>query len=478
MVHVAILGAYGSAGVAVADELLERTAPEADGPWAGLALEVTLVDGADPGGGLCILEGCMPSKEVLSAGKHRFQARHDPRLEGVPEPDPERIVERKDEHVDGWAGHRTDPVHELAERQNVTFHREDGRFLDDRTIAVGDETVEPDYVVIATGSTLNVPALPGIEDVPFHSSADVLDASTFPASAIVMGFGYVGLELVPYLAEVGGVDLTVIEHDDHPLDEFPAAYGETLLEHYREVFGIEILTNAHERRLERTEDGDVRLALEGEGVPESITAEALYCFTGRRPNLDGLSLSETALEPGPGWVADTMQAVDDERVFVVGDANGREPILHVAKEQGFAAAKNLLRHATGEPLSPYENVPHHVIFSGLGALPFARVGHTPESARDAGIEAPIVVHRAASDDGVFATKNHAEGRATLVVAPDGTVVGWQGLHLHADVMAKTMQVIVELGLDVRDVPDRAYHPTTPEILDGLFRAAAAALQAP
>ena len=59
-----------------------------------------------------------------------------------------------------------------------------------------------------------------------------------------------------------------------------------------------------------------------------------------------------------------------------------------------------------------------------------------------------------------------------VVADDGTVLGYQGLHYHADVMAKTMQVVVEMELNVRAVPDRAYHPTTPEILDGLLREAA------
>ena len=69
--QVAIVGAYGSAGVAVAQRL-------ADDP----AVRLTLVDDGDPGGGLCILRGCMPSKEVLSAAEHRFAARHDPRLGG------------------------------------------------------------------------------------------------------------------------------------------------------------------------------------------------------------------------------------------------------------------------------------------------------------------------------------------------------------------------------------------------------------
>jgi dihydrolipoamide dehydrogenase len=85
------------------------------------------------------------------------------------------------------------------------------------------------------------------------------------------------------------------------------------------------------------------------------------------------------------------------------------------------------------------------------------------------------VTREAASDGVFKTKNVADGRGRLVVGTDGTVLGWQGLHYHADAMAKTMQVVVEMGLDVREVPDRAYHPTTPEILDGLFRDAAAEL---
>jgi len=77
---------------------------------------------------------------------------------------------------------------------------------------------------------------------------------------------------------------------------------------------------------------------------------------------------------------------------------------------------------------------------------------------------------------VFKTKDVPEGLARLLVADDGTVLGYQGLHYHADVMAKTMQVVVEMELDVREVPDRAYHPTTPEIIDGLLRECAGAVE--
>jgi len=464
-IHVAILGAYGSAGTAVAGELVEEP-----------GVELTLIDDGEPGGGLCILRGCMPSKEVISAGAHRFQARHDHRTDGVPTVDLEAVVETKERHVQSFADHRRAAVHGWAEREDVTFLPETATFVDDRTIAVGDEELEPDYVVIATGSSPSIPDLPGIDDVDVMTSADVLDATDFPDSGIVMGLGYVGLELVPYLAEAGEMDLTVIEHDDHPIDEADPAFGEAALSLYREAFDVDVPTNAYEQRVEPTDDGGVRLVLEhDDGTVGAIEADQLFAFTGREPTLDGLGLEATALDPGPGWVADTMQAVDDERVFVVGDANGREPILHVAKEQGHVAAGNVLAHARGDPLAAYENVHHHVIFSGLGVYPFARVGHSAESAREAGLD-PVVVTRAASDDGVFTTKAVPEGLARLVVDPDdGTVLGYQGLHYHADVMAKTMQVLVELGLDVREVPERAYHPTTPEILDGLFREAADAL---
>jgi len=464
-IHVAVVGAYGSAGTAVAGELVD--VPE---------VELTLVDDGDPGGGLCILRGCMPSKEVISAGAHRFQARHDHRVVGTPGVDLDAVVGTKDDHTAAFAEHRRSAVHGWAEREDVTFHHGTARFVDDRTLAVGDRTVEPDYVVVATGSTVNVPDVPGVGEVDYMTSADVLDATGFPETGVVMGFGYVGMELVPYLAEAGGMDLTVVEHDDRPLDEADPPFGDAVLDIYREQFDVTIPTNVHERRVEPTGDGGVRLTLEGDAGGEVVEADRLFCFTGRRPAVDGLGLENTAVSPEPGWVEDTMQARDDERVFVVGDANGKEPILHVAKEQGFQAADNILAHARGEQLEPYENVHHHVVFSGLGVYPFARVGHSEGTAREAGHDVAVAT-RQASDDGVFRTKDVPEGLAKLVVdRRDGTVLGYQGLHYHADVMAKTMQVVVGMGLDVREVPDRSYHPTTPEILDGLFREAAAAVE--
>ena len=500
--HVAVIGAYGSAGVAVAERLSEATA-------AGPLDRLTLIDGGEPGGGLCILRGCMPSKEVLSAAEARYKTRHDDRLTGeVPTLDLERIVERKDGHIESFAAHRRAAVHRLADRPGVEFHHEDARFVGPHELELSSgDRLTPDYVVIATGSTVNRPTLPGIEAVEDRTltSADVLNATSLPDSGVMMGFGYVGIELAAYLAEAG-VDLTVIEHDERPLDAAPPAFGEELLEMYREEFDIEILTETYEQRLVPTDDG-VRLETDRADDRASVEADRLFLFTGRRPNLDGLGVDATRLDPGQGWVDATMRARDDPtgRTYVVGDANGREPILHVAKEQGYLAADNILAdvraggpsdsgesavgdggttdgharsddHTTVDDTAPaaelaeYDPITHRVMFAGAGVYPYARVGHNASSAAAAGFDA-VTVRRRAEDDGVFETKAAPRGLATLTVARDGTVLGYEGLHYHADAMAKTMQVIVETELDVRAVPDRAYHPTTPEILDGLFRAA-------
>ena len=457
--HVVIVGAYGSAGVAAATVLAKAD------------VELTLVDDGEPGGGLCILRGCMPSKEVLSAAAHRYQARADHRLTGVPEVDLEAVVETKDDHVLGFAEHRRARIEEMEERENVTFRHETAEFVDDCVLDVGSDRLEPDYVVLATGSTLNVPDLPGVDEVDWMGSADVLDATAFPDSGVVMGFGYVGLELVPYLSEASGMDLTVIEHDERPLHDADPSFGDELLAMYREEFDVEIRTEVYEESVEPTANGGVRVHLD-----DGTTAEGdqLFLFTGRRQSFPA-GIGETELLPGPGWVDATMQSNDDDRVFVVGDAIGERMLLHTAKEEGFVAGRNVLRAERGEALERYNPIVHSVVFSGLGVYPYASLGMTAEEARDAGHEV-VTAHREASDDGVFKTKDAARGMARLVVdADDGTVLGYHGLHYDADAMAKTMQVVVRGGMDVREIPDRAYHPTTPEILDGLFREAKAAL---
>lgn len=458
--HVIIIGAYGSAGVAVAQELASDD-----------EVKLTLIDNGDPGGGLCILRGCMPSKAVFSTGAHTYQARQDDPISGNFNLDVEKVVEEKDDYIAEFAEHRRESVHELANRDNVEFIHDTARFVDDRRIEVGDRTIDGDYVVIATGSRVHVPDMPGIDDIEYMTSADVLDATSFPDSGLVMGFGYVGLELVPYLSEVGEMDLTVIEHDEAPLlDQADAEFGRSVMDLYREKFDVEILTETREKSLESTETG-VQLQVERGDDEQTLEADQLYLFTGRRPAVSDLGLENTSIESEKGWVEETMQTTDDPRVYAVGDANGKEPLTHVAKEQAQRAAANIRADIAGEELRPWDSLTHRVMFSGLGVYPFARLGLAEDEAEEQGHEC-VTVTQQARDHGIFKIKNVHHGLAKLIVdADDGTVLGYQGFHHDADVMSKVMQVVIEMGHDIRDLPDRAFHPTTPEILDGMFQKA-------
>ncbi|MEE6211138.1 NAD(P)/FAD-dependent oxidoreductase [Salarchaeum sp. III] len=455
MPHVVVIGAYGSAGVAAAETLADSD------------FEVTLVDDGDPGGGLCILRGCMPSKELLSVAEHAHQARHDHRIEGADalSVDLGDTVETKNDRVLGFAEHRRNAVHDLAERENVTFVHDTARIVGEHEVEIGGDTVDADYVVVATGSTLNAPAIPGIEDVDWMGSRDVLDATAFPDSGVVMGFGYVGVELVPYLTEAAGMDITVIEHDARPLDRADDRIGDELLELYREEFDVTVETGVMETAVEER-DGGVRLFLDD---GSHVDADQLFCFTGREPAVDGVGLENAGIDATGDWAADTMQSRDAPWVFAAGDVLGERMILHMAKEEGYLAGENVLRYHAGESMASYDPIPHYVMFAGAGVYPYASVGYTVDEAGERGYEDVVTATREASSDGIFRSKQVPWGWAKLVVAADGTVLGYHGLHHHADVMAKTMQVVVENGMDVRDLPDRAYHPTTPEILDGLFR---------
>lgn len=470
MVHVAILGAYGSAGISAAEGLLDALD---DGRLD--TLELSLIDGGEPGG-LCILRGCMPSKDLLSAAEHRYQVRHDDRLDGTPTVDPATTVARKDDHVEDFAIHRADGVASMADRPEVTLYRDDARFVEGTTLAVDGVRIEADYVVVATGSDPTIPPVPGVDEITVRTSDDVLDATSFPDSAAVIGFGFIGMELAPYLAEVGDVDVTVIDRNDRPLSAVDPAFGEAVIDLYEREFGIEVNTGASADAVSPTAEGIDLHYRDADGGEHTCSADELYAFAGRTPTLDGLDLAAAGIEVREGWVTDTMQTVDNPRVFVAGDANGREPILHVAKEEGYAAAENIVAATGGGQQTAYDPTVHRVVFSGLGVYPFARVGHSEASARAAGHEV-VSATRSAADDGVFRVKQVPEGLAKLVVdAETGRVLGYLGLHHHADVFAKLAQVLVETGQCVDELPDRAYHPTTPELLDGLIRETSQAIE--
>ena len=196
------------------------------------------------------------------------------------------------------------------------------------------------------------------------------------------------------------------------------------MELYREQFDVEILTETREKSLEPTET-DVQLRVERDDDEQTLKGDQLYVFTGRRPAVSDLGLENTSIESEKGWVEETMQTTDEPRVYAVGDANGKEPLIPVAKKQAQRAVANIRADIAGEELRPWDSLTHRVMFSGLGVYLFARLGLVEDEAEKQGHEC-VTVTQQARDHGIFKIKNVSYGLAKLIVdADDGTVLGYQ-----------------------------------------------------
>jgi dihydrolipoamide dehydrogenase len=463
--HIAVIGSYGSAGVASANHILENSQNEVD--------KVTLIDGGEPGG-LCILRGCMPSKAVLSSAEHVHSANVDPRIRGEVQVDTPKTVEHKDNYIESFAEHRGDSVKEISRNDSFELIESKAGFLNEDTIELSNgDTIEPDYTILATGSSLNIPDINGINSVDYLKSSDILNAKELPDSVIIIGFGTIGLEMSAYLSSAG-VDVTAIEHDKKPLDSASDAFGHEVLDIYEEKFDIEIITEAYEESIEKTDDDRVKVNLSGDSSDE-VEADELCLFTGRNPNINGLSLDNLGISTQEYSVSSSLRVEGTESVFAAGDVTGDRMILHIAKEQGVLAVDNILRDHKSKNLKEFSSPEHIVYFCGNSKYPYARYGITGDKSEER--EELITVTRDASDDGIFKLKEASMGKAKLAVNKyTGEVKGYEGLHLHSDVMVKSIQIIIENNLTVQDVPSRAYHPTTPELLDGLIREAREELQ--
>jgi len=460
--HVLIVGAYGSAGGAAADVLSEAVGNEIS--------KLTLVDNGEPGGGLCILRGCMPSKAVLSTAKTVYQTESDSRISGSSDIDLQSTIEHKDRHITEFAKHKRGSVHSM-QGKNIDFVQSEANILSENKVKLGNEMINPDYTIVATGSRPRIPDIDSIEEVDNLTGADILDKTELPDSVVVMGFGAVGMEMSAYLSACG-VDVTVIEHDTYPMDDASDEFGRELINIYRDKFNIDILTNTYEQKIENTKNGVSLHVDTEEDEKQEIEADRLCTFTGRTPNTELLnSMKDVTIEPS--WVKSTQRIRGTESLYAAGDVTGDNMILHIAKEEGRTAAQNILRQINRlQSGIEYHPMTHRVYFTGVGKYPYVRVGKSASQGRDDG---DIVVTRSPSDDGIFKLKDADEGLAALTVENNGEngfpIKGYEGIHLNADVMAKTAQMMVQKEMDVRKVPSVAYHPTTPELLDGLIRKA-------
>lgn len=338
-------------------------------------------------GGTCVNRGCLPSKNLIEAAKLMFDARH-PRYPGL-EPcalkvDFAQLVQQKDEVIASYRQSHYDSL--VGDR----IHVEEGhaQFVDPNTIEINGKRFAGSSVLIATGSRPMIPTLDGLETVPYLTS-DLLtrdepsELTQLPRSLLVLGGGYIALELGQMFARFG-VAVTIIERSASLLahgyePEVGRAVAKILADE-----GIRVVVGANPRSV-RMDQGEVVATIEVGGALQELRAEQLLIATGRRPNTDHLAIERSGVNVGDRGqiVVDETLRTNVEHIFAAGDVIagevGSQMATPVGSRDGGIAARNAL---ASEPL---RRVDHRVIPRAIFIdPPLAVVGMTEKEAIAAG----------------------------------------------------------------------------------------------
>ena len=316
-----------------------------------LGARVTMVERRTVGG-TCANRGCLPSKNLIEAARIVWQTAH-PRYDGLApariEVDFPTLIRQKDDVVHDYRAERYASV---AEGIGVEVLTGDAHLTGPHAVQIDGRSVEAARLLIATGSRPTIPAIPGLETVPYLTS-DLLDADEagrleeLPESLVVLGGGYVAVELAQMFARLG-TRVTLVARSGL-LRGYEPLLGETLAEAFRSE-GIETLTDARVERV--TGDGDgVAVAVETPGADRILRAASLLLATGRTPNTDGLDLASAGVAAdGGGFVrVDAGLRTNQPHIWAAGDVIGRQHgsqmATPVGARQGRLVAENALADA-------------------------------------------------------------------------------------------------------------------------------------
>ncbi|HET6278167.1 MAG TPA: FAD-dependent oxidoreductase [Candidatus Polarisedimenticolia bacterium] len=410
-------------------------------------------------GGLCILRGCMPTKTLLHAAHLAHQAGHSDtagvRPRGV-EIDFAAVMANKDAKVARFKRAKVAGI-EAAGYEVIDAR---ARFSGPDTVEAGHESYSFSGAVLATGSEPSIPLIPGLDTVPYLTSDDLMRMTERPASILAIGSGAVGLELCQFLARMGTRVTLVCRR--RVCDKFDPVLGDEMQAILQAEPNFELIQPDCPVAV-RQPAGKIEFELQG---GRRIAADALMVATGRRARLDGLGLAEAGVEVNDGRVVcgDDMRT-SNRRIFVAGDATGREMILHVASMEGRVAGLNA---AAGKPVERVDRrLALQVVFTDP---PLAVLGLTEPQARRKGREIVTALIRF-PETGRAITMDVQHGLCKLVAdVRTGEILGAQILGPRADDLIHTIAVLMSgrgTAADMLSLP--WYHPTLSEVFLSLAR---------
>lgn len=432
-----------------------------------LGLRVAVVEGADELGGLCILRGCMPSKALIETANRYLTLRRAAEFGLQAENigfSCEEILARKERLVEDFAGYR---ARQLTSGR-FDLHRGWGRFVDPHTVEVTGEggeqkTLTAKTFLIATGSRIKRVDIPGLAEVGYWTSDDVLKLKRIPKSLIVLGGGATAMEFAHFYAAFG-CEVTIIQRSKQVLKEMDGDVAACLEEAYRKR-GTPVYTHTVLERVERTTTGLKAVTFQHQGQLQTVEAEEILYALGREPALESLNLEAAGIPVTRGRIqVGPTQQTQVPHIFAAGDVAGPYEVVHIAIQQAEIATRNANR-LIREQRRKLEEMDYRLkLFAVFSSPEVAMAGLTEQELASASIP-----YRAATypfhDHGKSMVEGETEGFVKLMVSDEtGEIVGAAVVGPHASELIHEIVVAMRFRATPRDLLEIPhYHPTLSEI---------------
>lgn len=423
--------------------------------------KVTLIDPEANPGGVCLYRGCIPSKALLHAAKVAEEARdaEDFGLSyGEPQIDPGKLFSWKDEVVSKLTG----GLRALTKARKINYVRGRASFVSSGALRVVTNSGEEREVVfqnavISTGSVSR--KIPGVD----FGSENVVDSDgalsmgEIPGSLLVVGGGYIGLELGTFFSSLG-TEVTVVEMLSGLVQGVDRDLADVLQKRLDEKFHSIMLET---KLISVNElDNEVKVLFEADGKSFSEKYEKVLISVGRVPYTEGLGLENTRVEvDGKGFIeTDTQRRTADPVIFAIGDVAGEPMLAHKATYEAKVVAEVIIGAKTHyDPRA----VPA-VIFTDPE---IAWCGITESEAKEAGVEVEVSKFPWAASGRVL-TLNRTDG-LTKIIAQKGTgrVIGVGIVGPQAGELISESVLAIEMGATAEDIAFSIHpHPTLTETL--------------
>lgn len=425
---------------------------------AQLGFNVACVEKEESLGGTCVRVGCIPSKAMLESSERFHDVQHSFKDHGINvdgvKLNLEKMLARKNKVVKA----NTDGVAYLFKKNDITRYQGTGEITAPGKVTVhgaeGDKDLEAEHIIIATGSS--VATIPGVEPDGdrIGTSTEALEYTEVPEHLIVIGAGYIGLELGSVWSRLGA-KVTVLEYLDRILPGMDAELAKDALKIFKKQ-GLEFHLGS--KVTSAKVEGD-KVTVEVEGM-DPITGDRVLVSTGRKANTEGLGLKDVGVELDErGRVkVDEHFKTNVEGIHAIGDVIPGPMLAHKAEEDGVACVELI---KTGAGHVDYDIIPGIVYTEPE----IATVGKTEEQLKDEGVE---------YNKGIFPYQANGRARAlgmtegkVKILADAGTdrVLGVHIIGARAgDLIAETVAAMA-FGASSEDIARTVHaHPTLSEIV--------------